>query len=144
MNTTMSTFQWYHNLPLSIALLAFAGIILVFGAFAPWYKSKEGVALFGMKVNMFLILLLIAVSRVSGGDYPGADLARAVVYWTTAINAIALLLVIINAQILSQRRRKKARQDAADQLRALQDEYDESSLIDKQRELLNPPAAPKP
>lgn len=139
MNMTMSTFQWYHNLPLLIGLVAFAGIVLVFGSFAPWYKSKEGIALFGMKVNMFLILLLIFISRISGGDYPGSDIIRGVVYWTTAINAIALFLVIVNAQVLGHRRRQKARREAEEELAAFQQLDDESSLIDKQRELLITP-----
>lgn len=98
--------SWYSELALTVSLIGFFVVVVSFGILAPWYKTRTGVVLFGIKVNMLLILMLITAKLQLDLTAWGLEFTRAVVYTATAINSIALAYVIIMAQIQGNRQRK--------------------------------------
>jgi hypothetical protein len=73
-------------------------VVLIFGFFAPWYRSWAGATLFGVKVSLFLILLILAMNEKRIAPEI-ANILTIVVFPCTTITSIALLAVMIKVQI---------------------------------------------
>lgn len=83
---------------LVVSTVAIGLVVLVFGFAAPWYRTWAGWVLFGVKVSLFLILLILALNE--------KDLAprfvfvlNMIVFPLTTITSCSLLILMILTQV---------------------------------------------
>ncbi len=96
-----------HLVILIIGILGFGLAALSFGSLAPWYRTKTGIVLFSTILNLVILLILITL-RVWVGPYAYEMHVRGVVFTYTALNGIALSIVVLRIQIISSKARKIA------------------------------------
>jgi hypothetical protein len=98
----------YHLATLSISLVGFGVTLAAFGLLAPWYKSKTGIVLFFTIFNLWLLLWSAVFYTVYGPEYQWERYVRNTVYTLTAVNSIALPIVVLRIQIVGYRARRLA------------------------------------
>jgi len=87
-----------HTVEMYIVLVALGLVVIIFGCFAPWYKSWAGCTLFGVKVSFFMVMLLIVLSHEDVTGW-GVDALRFAVYPVTTATSISLLILMTLTQL---------------------------------------------
>jgi len=90
-----------------LALLGGAlGIVVFWLAYAllfRWRSTAAGQAIFAFTGSLLLVLVLVLVGRVTGGDYPGRDLVRVVAYGSCFITSWGLVAVLARGWLRGNR-----------------------------------------
>ena len=80
---------------LALAALLPAGLVtLIYGLGSPWWRSGLGRAIFAQSFSIVLVLSLILARRFFG-DYPGYELAAALVYASIFLLFSTLVVALV-------------------------------------------------
>lgn len=91
----MSTVEYTQ---LIISTIAMGLVVLVFGFAAPWYRTWAGWVLFGVKVSLFLIFLILALNEKDVAQNLSGAL-EIIVFPLTTITSLALLILMVLTQV---------------------------------------------
>lgn len=84
---------------LMISMVSMGLVVLVFGLGAPWYKTLAGATIFGTKVSLFLILLILAWNEKHNEQTDVIALLSILVFPITTVASLAMLWLMIATQL---------------------------------------------
>lgn len=71
--------------------------VILYGIFLNWRETPAGKALFYFMASLAAVLVLVILSRLTGGDYPGRDLVRLGVYSAGFVTSWRLVVELIRS-----------------------------------------------
>lgn len=71
---------------------------IIYATVFRWHKTPTGIAILSFTLGLTLVLCLVLVNRLLGGDYEGRDIVRVIVYGTNFIAAWGMVLLLLRGR----------------------------------------------
>lgn len=92
--TALDTIADFLLIGAGAGVLAFTLLYLVF---FNWRETSSGKAILYFTCSLGLLLLLVFIGKVTGGDYPGRELLRVFVYGLNLVAAWSLVVTLVRS-----------------------------------------------